>query len=296
MMANALAAVANMVTQIEAQYPAFAPLLKIPDIAKLLVEASQPGQQWTSTKFQAAIQGTDWWKNTSQPARQWEVLKLVQPGSAAQQQAQVAQQVHSLAATEGVVLSSTDLGNLVEQAQSNGWNANQIQQAVGQQARYGQQRAGTIQSTAGALGKIAADYGVPLSDHATFGWAQKIAEGNATQEGFQAYAQDQAKLAFPTLAQHIDQGMTVRQLADPYLQIAGQTLGVDPNTLELNNPKWASALQSRDAKGNITGPMTQMDWQRKIMTDPTYGYDHSQNAIDAATNLVASLKQSFGNG
>ena len=52
---NPLAAVANMVDQITEQYPAFAPLLQIPEVAKLLIEASAPGHQWTTAKLQAAI-------------------------------------------------------------------------------------------------------------------------------------------------------------------------------------------------------------------------------------------------
>ena len=295
MTVNPLTAVAQMVDNIKTEFPAFAPLMAIPDIANLLIEASQPGAQWTSTRFQAAIEGTNWWRNTSQPARNWETLKLTQPGSAAQQSAATAVQIHQLAATEGIVLTPEELGTLTENTQMNSWNSAQIQQEVGQQASMRNVKAGSIQNTAVQLGQTAQSYGVPLSDQAAFHWAQRIAEGTATTDGFNSYAVDQAKLAFPTLAAHLDQGMTVKQLADPYLQIAGQTLGVDPNSLELTDPKWAAALQSRDPKtGNIQGPMTTLDWQRKIMTDPAYGYDHTENAQAAATNIVQQLGTAFG--
>ena len=294
MTTNPLAAVASMVSQIEQQYPAFAPLMAIPDIAKLLIEASQPGAQWTSQKFQAAIEGTNWWRTTSQPARQWQTLKLTQPGEASRQSAQTAVQIHQLAAQEGILLTPADLASLVDNAQKESWNAAQIQQAVGQQAGQKTLTAGTIQNTATQLGQTAQSYGLPLSDHTKFAWAQRIAEGTATTDGFNAYAQDQAKLMFPTLAKHIDQGMTVRQLADPYLQIAGQTLGVDPNALELTDPKWIAALQAKNAQGVVTGPMSQQDWQTKIMNDPVYGYDHTVNAQESASNLVQQLGQTFG--
>lgn len=292
--ATDLNAVASMVDSITTQFPALASLMAIPDIAKILIEAGAPGNQWNQNKIQDEIDGTNWWKNTSAPARQFITLKLTQPAEASRQAAQTAVQIHQLAASEGIVLEPSDLGGLVESAQKNGWNAAQIQQAVGEQAGAKNLTAGTIQNTAIQLGQTAQSYGIPLSNHTSFGWAQKIAEGTATTDGFNSYAADQAKKLYPTLAPHIDQGMTVRQIADPYLQIAGQTLGVDPNSLELNNPKWMAALQGKDAKGQVTGPMSQSDWTTKLMTDPTYGYGNTLNAKVASNQLAQQLGKTFG--
>ena len=293
-MTNVLAAIGNMVDQITSEFPAFAPLLQIPEIADLLIKASTPGAQWSPQKLQAEIQGTNWWKTNSDSAKAWQVTKLVNPSTAAQSQAASAAGILSLAGQEGIVLTPEQVANLAGQANEHAWTADQLQQQIGAQAQFGKVKAGTIQSTANTLGGIAQSYGVPLSSQTAFAWAQKIAEGTATQEGFQAYAQDQAKLHFPTLAKHIDQGMTVKQLADPYLQIAAQTLGVDPNAIDISQPKWAAALQHRDATGNIVGPMTTLDWQRKIMEDPAYQYDHTQQAQAEATSLIQQLGTAFG--
>jgi hypothetical protein len=169
-----------------------------------------------------------------------------------------------------------------------------LQQQIGAQASLKTLKAGTIQNTASQLGQTAQNYGVPLSDQTAFQWAQKINEGLATSDGFNAYAIDQAKTLYPTLAQHLNQGMTVRQLAEPYLQIAGQTLGVDPNSLELTDPRWTAALQSRNAQGQIQGPMSQLEWQQKIMTDPQYKYAESANGQQAGLELAQNLAKTFG--
>jgi len=292
---NPLAAVANMVDQITEQYPAFAPLLQIPEVAKLLIEASAPGHQWTTAKLQAAIQGTNWWKTTGQTGRQWQVTQLIDPATAANQQAAMSQQIHSAAGSLGIVLKPTDLGNIVEDALANGWTAGQIQQHLGNFAQEKTLKPGTIMATQTNLGSIAGDYGVPVSTGTSFNWAKRIAEGTATQDGFTAAMQQQAKALFPHLGDKIDAGFTVRQIADPYLQIA-QQFGVlaNPNTVDLSNPKWAKALQSRDSKGDIQGPMTLDDWQRHLMTDPQYGWDHTSNAREVASNLVQSLGKTFG--
>ena len=285
----------DVASQIIDQYPAFAPFMKIPEVAQLLIEASTPGQQWTTQKLQAAIQATNWWKQTSQPGRSWQVTQLTDPATAARTAAQTAVQVHQLAATEGIPLSADEVTFLTQDAMSNGWNAQQIQQNIANNASRKSLTAGTIQKTSDDLGGIAQSYGIPLAPATAFQWAQKIAAGTATQDGFTAWSQDQAKSLYPTLAKHIDQGMTVQQLANPYAQIAGQVLGVDPNSLDLSNPKWGVALQSRDAKtGEVVGPMSMSDWAQKLRSDPVYGYDHTVNAKLDATNLAQQLGQQMG--
>lgn len=293
--AQDLAAVAAMVTSITDQYPAFAPLLKIPEVAELIIKASTPGAQWNSTKFQAQLQGTKWWKQNSISAQNWIVTQLTHPGEAARQQGAMAQQIHAAAATEGIVLKPGDLGDLVDNALKNGWTSGQIQNQVAQHAVAGTLHAGTVQATATNLGNIAGDYGVPVSHMTAFQWSKKIAAGTATQDGFTAYAQNQAKALYPHLGEQIDQGFTVRQIADPYLQVA-QQLGVlaNPATADLSHTKWTAALQGRDAKGAIVGPMTLDGWSRKIMDDPQYQWDRTDNARQAATSLVQSLGQTFG--
>jgi hypothetical protein len=184
---------------------------------------------------------------------------------------------------------------LTQDALSNGWNQAQIQQNIANNASRKNLTAGTIQKTSDDLGGIAQSYGIPLAPATSFQWAQKIAAGTATTDGFTSYAQDTAKQLFPTLAQHIDQGMTVQQLANPYMQIAGTVLGKDPNSLDLTNPIWSAALQSRDAKtGQVVGPMAQSDWMQKLKTDPAYGYDHTENAKLDATNLAQQLGKEMG--
>lgn len=289
-----LAAVGALIKQITDAYPAFASLMSIPDVAKILIEASTPGAQWGPDKFQAKLQATDWWKNTSDSSRKWQIQKLTQPGEAARTSSQIASAILASAGAAGIVLSPTELATMVDNAQNDGWTPQQMQENVVHHAEQNTLRAGTIKNATAKLGGVASDYGVPLSDHTAYAWATKIAAGQATTDGFESWARQQAIREYPSLAEHLENGMTVRQLADPYLQIAGQTLGVDPNSLKLTDPKWTAALQSRDKDGKLIGPMTQLDWQRKIMRDPTYGYDHTANAQNAATDLVQQLGQAFG--
>ncbi len=279
-----------LVKRITDAYPAFAPLLSIPDIANLLIEASVPGQQWSPDKLQAKLQGTDWWKNTSESDRNWQITKLTQPGQAAQSSAQIAATILASAGQSGIVLTPQELAAMTENAQADAWTQQQMMANIASHAELKTLRAGTVKNTAAQLGKMANEYGVRVSAAQAFDWSMKVAAGKATVEGFESWTRDLAKRAFPTLAPELDKGFTVRQLAEPYLQTAGQLLGMDPERMDLTKPKWQRALQMPDGKG----PMDQLTWQRTVMTSPEYGYERSAHGQSAALELRESLAQTFG--
>src|SRR5260221_9954670 len=135
-----------IVQQVQTQFPAFAPLLQIPEIASLLIEASKPGAQWSPAKLQAEIQGTNWWKTNSDTSKAWQVTKLVNPATAAEKQAQSATDIMHAAATAGIVLTPAQVTWLASAANEHAWTSAQLQEQIGTQANNGNVRAGSIRS------------------------------------------------------------------------------------------------------------------------------------------------------
>lgn len=279
--------------QIAQQYPAFLPLLKIPEIAGLLTEAANPANNWSAAQLQEHLYATQWWQTTSATARQWMVLELSDPAEAARQKAAAAQQYWNIAAQEGVSLTFGQMGSILDSGLSNGWNAQQAQQAIVGYAKYGDPLTGGIDATTNTLKTTASDYGLSLSSASLFKWAQQIQAGTSTTDAFTAYAQTQAKSMFPTLSDAIDSGQTVKQYADPYAQQAAQTLGIDANSVDFTQAKWRDLLQTKGQDGKLQ-PVSLADAQTKLMTDQQYGYDTTTNAKAAAANVITSLSQTFG--
>lgn len=277
--------------QIAQQYPAFLPLLKIPEISALLTQAS--AGNWTAAQLQEHLYATHWWTTTSTTARQWTVLELSDPAEAARQKGAAAQQYWNIAAQEGIGMSISQMNTLLEQGLSSGWSAQQAQQAIVGFAQNGESLHGGIQATQDTLRATASDYGLSLSSQALFQWAQQIQAGTSTTDAFANYAKGQAKSMFPTLTQAIDSGQTVRQYADPYAQMAAQTLGIDANSVNFTDPKWRALLQSKGADGKLA-PLSLSDATSKVMTDATYGYDNTTNAKAAAAGLISGLQTTFG--
>lgn len=277
--------------QIIERFPEFATILGIPDVANL-IETLPPGA--SSAYFQEQLWHTKWWKDTPESSRTWQARKLVDPATAGQQSKLMAANVIAAASSLGIDLSPGEVAWYTEFANGEGWDEMALTRAIVDTHKAGRYHAGTVNATGDALRGIAADYGVKLSDASAFKWATQIATGRQTNDGFTDWARNQAKASFPQLEREIDAGLTVRQVADPYIQAAADTLGLNPATMMLTDPKWQRALQHRDAQGKLAGPMSTQDWQRHIMTDPQYGYGKSANGQMAALELRDSLGKTFG--
>lgn len=280
--------------QIIDRFPEFATMLGIPEIADLLTKASQPGNNWSPAYFQEQLWNTQWWKDTPESSRTWQARKLVDPATAGEQSKTMAANVIGTANTLGVHLTPAEIAWYTEFAQGEGWDQAALTRAIVDTHKANQFKAGTIRSTQDSLHATAENYGLKVSDANAFHWAQQISAGRQTTDGFEDWARNQAKGAYPTLAAELEAGLTVKQVADPYLQIAAQTLGLNPESLSITDPKWQVPLQNRGADGKPAGPMNTLDWSRKIMQDPVYGYDQSANGRSASLQLRAALGKTFG--
>jgi hypothetical protein len=150
----------------------------------------------------------------------------------------------------------------------------------------GEKRAAVLQATK--------DYYVDLSEPVAGSYAEQLLTGQIDEAGFQKELIDLAKSKYPALAAALDAGRTVRQAADPYVQLAVKELEIPDGTVDLNDPKWARPLQQIDPKTGAPLMMTLYDWQRTIRTDETYGWDRTSGARQMAAQFVTQLGQTFG--
>lgn len=276
--------------------------LNHPEIGPILQEAAAMG--WDQTRLEAAIQQTAWWRETQPELRRFIALEGSDPAAAKAEVAAMTTQIIDTAMAMGVDLVEIERqgkGNLAmhiaKQAVMFGWGAGEIEDAIGaaimQDPILGQQvREGSVGRQ---IRRAASDYGVPLSDTVLDQRARGIAAGQSTMADFTTYLIQQAKATYgQAVAGRLDDGWTVRQVADPYLQIAGQMLGVDPESMALNDPKWMAALTFTDPKTNQQRMMNMDEWTRKIRADEQYGFATTKFAGDKVNNLAMLMGQQFG--
>lgn len=158
-----------------------------------------------------------------------------------------------------------------------------------------QLESGDITATADALQTQAEQYLVPVSDSLAQDWAMKIARGEASKEGFSEYLRSQAASLFAgneSIQQALDQGLSVRQWADPYVQMTARTLEIAPDSIDLAEPKFLEGIHQVDTNSGVSGPMSLSDYQRYLRGLPEWR--STQNAVDSSSEMIEFLGEKMG--
>lgn len=272
------------VDAIKQNFPQFAPLLMIPGVGAVILRGVYQGL--SPNQFMAAIANTDWYKNTPDTARNLFMLKMVDPATYRQQLANQAYTMQLNARKLGLSIPLSRLESLAERAALEGWSAERLLAEMAK-AGGGFSDDGTIAGIQNQLGATARNYGIKMGSGTLGQWATDIAMGIRSQEGFNAYVAKMAKSAFPSLAGAIDAGMSVRDIADPYFQMAAAELEIPISSIDLYDPKWTRPLQGKSL-------MTLYDWQRMLRNDPKYGYDYTNGARAQAVDIATTFARTFG--
>ena len=151
---------------------------------------------------------------------------------------------------------------------------------------------GTVSRAKSQIIDLAAEYGITLSPSEIEKQVKRaIASGEDIPtwvEGRRDVYRQQAKLAFPSIADQLDNN-TVSDLAGSYLEDAAKILGVDSKTMSVTDSLWTEAFNGPDGK-----PMTRQEWISKVKTDGRYGYDKTPQYKNEVTNIMSSFTAAMG--
>lgn len=160
-------------------------------------------------------------------------------------------------------------------------------------------RSGKIDFSGGAaaeqlntLKELAGAYGMQYDQ----GWyntaATNVLTGKNNIKTYEQYIKDQAKSKYPSLAEKINDGFTVRQLASSYINSMANLLEIDEQSIGLDDYYINQALTSLDAQGNpVQKPLWQ--FQQDIRkNDPRWRY--TRNAEEAMMSASRKVLQDFG--
>jgi len=276
-------------------YPNYYAIVRnIPEIAALLERAVAQG--YTPEKFQAELEQTNWFLQTSGSAREWEVNSNRDPASAQQLIDEKRVSIRDTAlATFGVRLSEERLTQLATDSLRFGWSDRFLQNAIGDVATTS--TAGITQLREGYIGQqlreTANNYGIAVSD-ATFNqWVNKVAVGQESTASWEDYAKVQAKNLFPSIADRIDAGENFQQIVDPYRQSAAALLEIDGGDIDFTQPDWIKAITQMDDKGNQR-QMSFTEWNDYVRQNRSFGYEYTEQAQRRAYQVANRLADLFG--
>lgn len=280
-----------------------------PELAKALSDPAVKGllAQWganaiTDQEFQNELENTAWWKNTPLSQRQALVEKATDPATLQQTITQDALDIRNQATQMGVTLTQQQALDLATQKNANGWTAAQVTANLAANIKTtSQATSGEAATDLGQLQALYKSYVLDATPQQLNTQLQSVLSGAQTLQGIQSSLAKQAKLLYsnnPQLAANIgdDNTTTTRALLDPLISRAANVLGVDSNTIDPNNPQWGFLLkpQTNADTGVSTGNMWSLDdLQKKIETDPTFGFSTTANGVKQGTDIVAGLQAAF---
>lgn len=269
----------------------YAILEKFPELKKLLMEAI--AFKYSREKFQYELRQTEWYKTTTSSAREWDISAGLDPETARQQIADQAQKIRQSALNMGVRLTDNLLNQLAENSLRFAWTEQDLNVAIADEANRG----GGSALAQGFFGQqarsTAADFGVRLSDSTLSDWATRLATGQETFQSYQDYLLNSAKALYPTLAGGFDRGLSFGQMTDPYAQVASRILEIPVAQVDFTDPKWAQAFTMKNEKGEQV-PMTYGEWSDYLRTNPAFGYEYTDEAVNKAYTVVNQLAELFG--
>lgn len=262
-----------------------------PELMKLLNSAVS--QQWTADLFTAHLKNTTWWKTNSDSARQAQVLSKTDPATYKANLAAAQAQAQEAAVKAGAILSPRQVQQLALNMVTYQWNDAQIANYLGQYVNFTAQH--TMGGQAGAavqqIRKYAYDQGIQLSDQTVKNQAAYLVRGLTTMQGIQDGLRQQAMSTYPGFANQLEAGVTMRDIAQPYIQATAQLLELPESSIDVWHPKVRAALQQADGKGQ-PAPMSLTDFTSALRADPAWR--KTQGAQDQAIGVGRQVLQQMG--
>lgn len=250
-------------------------------------------QTWTPERFQAELRNTKWFQKHGESWRNAAVQKAADPASYKASVDQVRTRVSMMAVEMGAALGGqANAQKIAEQAYQLGWDDNQLRQVLAKYVRYTDGRyLGQAAEWDQELQAYAASMGLRMSASRREHWVKNIAAGKATMDSIQAILRQEAASAFPHLADRINAGETVEQIAEPYRQTMAQLLEINPEGIGLNDPTLRGALAAKDKDGKPV-LRTLYDFENDLRNDKRWA--KTKNAQDAAMGTVNRVLKDMG--
>ncbi len=284
-------ATANLdeIEEIKKKYPNLAYYVLHPELGPILLDAYR--NNWDATQLQFAITNTSWWRERSGSARQWESLRLQDPGEATRMLQKKQADVTLLAAQNGIALNGQQIQELSEQALQWGWSDAELRISLAQQARTMPATTGNLGATASQLKALARNYLVKLNDADARDWAIRIFEGSQTLDGAEHWLRGQAKQRFGWMAGDIDAGTAPELYFRPIKNLVADTLEMNPEDIDLMDPKWSALTDYVDANGHQRG-MTYTEAAKWARQQPEWRKTRTAN--QKAASATAKLAEIMG--
>lgn len=270
------------------------------ELAELLRQAV--AGQWTPDKFRAAIMNSGWYRSQTESTRAWIELSSRDPAEAQKRINDKTRAIQQMASQQGISIPTDRLKKMATDALSMGWDDLLLQQAVAAEWKYKPgDTAGGAASLEVRYKSMADDYGITLTTGQVGDYIAGTMAGRYTEDNVADFLRDSARSKYVGLQGYLDLGMTVKQVAAPYLNSYASILETSPDAVSVNDPYIQKALQGvptgggKNAAGGTKPPVAAQslyDFERDLRKDPRWL--KTKNAKDSIQNSALGILRDFG--
>lgn len=148
-------------------------------------------------------------------------------------------------------------------------------------------KGGLASTTLQNIKTASADYGVAFDADAA---AKAVALGTTTEQEQIDAIKKLAIGANPAWTDQLNAGMTLKQIASPYINAYSQILGIDPAQITMNDSLLKQGLQGIDPAKPAAMPLWQ--FEKQVRQDPRWAT--SKDAMDSLSQTGSSILRSWG--
>lgn len=265
-----------------------------PELSKLFDQAI--AGTWNSSRFVAELRDTKWYQSRGEAQRQNEVLRKVDPGEYKRRANQMRANVEdAYFRMFGQKPSAHLLTVMTNSAFAFGFSDAEIQNLVGSAANSAKQMKAGLGGTLGEAERqirgALEDYGLDFGESWIARQLNYVATGRADATSIANYLKQGAISKYGAYKDELEQGMTMRDIAEPYRQLMAKVLEVPDKGLSISDPTIQKALQFRPpakaGKPGAPGQMPLWQFESQLKADPRWnGTQNAQDSIMGAARKV----------
>lgn len=212
--------------------------------------------------------------------------------SLAEQYAAAEAAIRNEAGTLGLPMTDAEIKALAKTVVSENWSGDQLtDRLTGDPAKITQP--GTFKAMADQIKGMAAQQLVKVSDATAGEWARQIMSGEKDIVAVANIFANQAAADFGWAAGQIKQGTTMRDILMPARDTLASELEINPDTIDFNNTKWRSMIQTTGPDGKPrAATLTEVTQSARKAPE----WSNTANAGRLAANMATMLRQAFEGG
>jgi hypothetical protein len=262
------------------------------DFIDVLFKAADPNVEYSDDEIQRMVRNTKYYQTTTINQQNFDKI------TPANQQLAIEKAVNSVREAYGDLnFTESDFQMLGRKVARDGLSGIGLQQEVFRTAFKSQApREVQTQALTGAeadkIQRLARSFG----RSATNDEIQSILTGQATVDGlvlttemYRQMLQQEAIAAFPQFQKQIEAGLSLETIGRRYRDYAAELLEQDPEQIDMFKGPYLKAFGDSQ-----NGPMSLGDWVSTVKSDPTFGWQYTNQANQQATDIGLTLARAFG--